>query len=418
MPKRDAPEFYWDEKRLRYRKRIKDEASGRWVSVYGKTKEECRANAREKAAALADASRIAVTPYVYEYAAKWYELYTAELGQKRKDDYRNAINNHICPIIGHKLLTEVTPDDIAGLMLQLSGTSQSLQQKVVTTLKRVFKSAVKNKLIAESPCDDLKAGGYNYSGKTPLSKVQQVKLLDAVRGTRAALFVELALYTGLRREEILGLQWDAIHLQTGVPYLEVKRAVKWDGKNQPIVSDVLKSSAAYRSVPLPPVLVDSLVSAKKDSQSAFVICSAKGEALSAASFRRLWDVVRVRSARDVERVVNGKTVTEHLNVGDTIPNHKITVTLDFDVTPHQLRHTYITELILSGANIKTVQYLAGHKSVQLTLDIYTKLMANRPEDTIYAVLGAFGAPAVVPIAPQDAKSIDNTAHSNSSYQSF
>lgn len=53
MPKRNAPEFYWDEKRLRYRKRIKDESSGRWVSVYGKTKDECRAKARDKAAALA-----------------------------------------------------------------------------------------------------------------------------------------------------------------------------------------------------------------------------------------------------------------------------------------------------------------------------------------------------------------------------
>lgn len=412
MPKRDAPEFYWDEKRARYRKRIRDEQSGRWVSVYGRTKEECRANARDKAAALAEASRAAVTPYVYEYAAKWYALHTAELSQKRKDDYRNAINNHICPVIGQKLLTEVTADDIAALMLQLSGTSQSLQQKVVTTLKRVFKSAVKNKLIAESPCDDLKAGGYSYSGKIPLSKTQQRKLLDAVEGTRAELFVELGLYTGLRREEILGLQWDAIHLQTAVPYLEVKRAVKWDGRNQPIISDVLKSSAAYRSVPLPPKLIDSLAATKETTQSDFVVCSASGGALSAASFRRLWDVVRIRSVRDVERVIDGKTVVEQLRIGDVIPKHQITITLDFDVTPHQLRHTYITELILSGANIKTVQYLAGHRSVQLTLDIYTKLMANRPEDTIHAVLGAFGAPDVVPNASSEAKSIDNPTYSD------
>lgn len=97
MPKRNSPEFYWDEKRKRYRKRIKDKATGKWVSVYGKTKDECRSNAKRRAAELAEAARVKEIPFVFEYAAKWFELYTAEVGEKRKDDYRNAINNHICP---------------------------------------------------------------------------------------------------------------------------------------------------------------------------------------------------------------------------------------------------------------------------------------------------------------------------------
>ena len=159
MPKRNSPEFYWDEKRKRYRKRIKDKATGKWVSVYGKTKDECRSNAKRRAAELGEAARVKEIPFVFEYAAKWFELYTAEVGEKRKDDYRNAINNHICPVIGGLPITDVTPDDIAALMLTLSDRSHSLQQKVVTTLKRIFKSAVKNKLINESPCEDLKAGG-------------------------------------------------------------------------------------------------------------------------------------------------------------------------------------------------------------------------------------------------------------------
>lgn len=96
MPKRNSPEFYWDEKRKRYRKRIKDKATGKWVSVYGKTKDECRSNAKRRAAELAEAARVKEIPFVFEYAAKWFELYTAEVGEKRKDDYRNAINNHIC----------------------------------------------------------------------------------------------------------------------------------------------------------------------------------------------------------------------------------------------------------------------------------------------------------------------------------
>ena len=106
MPKRNSPEFYWDEKRKRYRKRIKDKATGKWVSVYGKTKDECRSNAKRRAAELAEAARVKEIPFVFEYAAKWFELYTSEVGEKRKDDYRNAINNHICPVIGGLPITD------------------------------------------------------------------------------------------------------------------------------------------------------------------------------------------------------------------------------------------------------------------------------------------------------------------------
>ena len=218
----------------------------------------------------------------------------------------------------------------------------------------------------------------------------------------------IGLYTGLRREEILGLKWDSVYLSDGVSYIAVRRAVKWDGKNAPIVSELLKSNAAYRNIPLPPQLIEPLTLAKNSSNSEFVICNKNGGAMSATSFRKMWDAVRVRSVRDVTHMVDGKTVTEHLKLGDKIPKHNIVISIDFPVTPHQLRHTYITEMILSGANIKTVQYLAGHKSVQLTLDIYTKLMANRPEDTIHAVLGAFGAPCVVPNNDENKESVDKS----------
>ena len=56
-----------------------------------------------------------------------------------------------------------------------------------------------------------------------------------------------------------------------------------------------------------------------------------------------------------------------------------------------MRHTYITNLILGGTNIKVVQYLAGHAKVETTLNIYTHLMQNRPEDNIGYINTVFGA---------------------------
>ena len=64
---------------------------------------------------------------------------------------------------------------------------------------------------------------------------------------------------------------------------------------------------------------------------------------------------------------------------------KIKYTIDFDVTPHQLRHTYITNLLYAGVNPKTVQYLAGHENSKTTMDIYAKVKYNKPEELFEVV---------------------------------
>lgn len=50
------------------------------------------------------------------------------------------------------------------------------------------------------------------------------------------------------------------------------------------------------------------------------------------------------------------------------------------MTPHQLRHTYITNLIAASVDPKTVQYLAGHESSKITMDIYAKVKYNKPQE--------------------------------------
>ena len=68
---------------------------------------------------------------------------------------------------------------------------------------------------------------------------------------------------------------------------------------------------------------------------------------------------------------------------------KVIYSLDFEVTPHQLRHTYITNLIHSSVDPKTVQYLAGHESSKITMDIYAKVKYNRPDELVRTMGGAF-----------------------------
>lgn len=67
--------------------------------------------------------------------------------------------------------------------------------------------------------------------------------------------------------------------------------------------------------------------------------------------------------------------------------------MDFEVTAHQLRHTYITNLIHAGVDPKTVQYLAGHENSKVTMDIYAKVKYNKPEQLCSVVNQALKPPS-------------------------
>src|SRR5699024_5770360 len=149
------------------------------------------------------------------------------------------------------------PAVIDALMAAEAHYSRSLQDKLVSALRKIFTAAYKEGVITSIPCIDLKAGGKKSQEKYALTPAQQATLLDTVRGLPIEGFVRFGLYTGLRREEILALRWDCIELDGEAPHLRVRRALRWE-HNRPIVSEVLKSPAARREVPLPTSLMDWL----------------------------------------------------------------------------------------------------------------------------------------------------------------
>ena len=134
--------------------------------------------------------------------------------------------------------------------------------------------------------------------------------------------------------------------------------------------------------------------AEANSKSEYVVSNSDGEPLSYTQFKRIWQYIVTRTAkeRSYYRYENGKRVKHTVTpvLGEkAIHNSKVVYSLDFDVTPHQLRHTYITNLIHSSVDPKTVQYLAGHESSKITMDIYAKVKYNKPDELAGALDGAF-----------------------------
>ncbi len=78
-------------------------------------------------------------------------------------------------------------------------------------------------------------------------------LLETVKGLPPYLFTMIGLYSGLRREEALALQWDCVFLDVPTPYISVRRA--WRAEhNRPVISTTLKTKAAEGIFPFPNAL--------------------------------------------------------------------------------------------------------------------------------------------------------------------
>ena len=105
-------------------------------------------------------------------------------------------------------------------------------------------------------------------------------------------------------------------------------------------------------------------------------------------------MTRTAKPRIARKQVDGKYVKYMLypELGEKARNNgHVVYSLDFDVTPHLLRHTYITNLIHASVDPKTVQYLAGHENSRITMDIYAKVKYNRPDDVVKAMTSAFAS---------------------------
>ena len=393
MPRPKKPQYEYVPSRNFYRKRIKD-TDGKYVAIYGKTPEELTEKVEIAKREIESAIFRRDNPTVKEYAEKWLAMNAASIRETTLKDYTSCVKNYIIAPLGNKFMIDVTPDDVKLAISSAAGLSQSIYRKTHMLYKRIFASAVESRIIDKSPCENLNPkGGKKAKEKEALTNEQVALLLDAVQTLPVYPFIMLGLYAGLRREESLALQWDCVHLDNDAPFISVRRAWHID-HNRPVVSEELKTPAAKRDIPIPAQLLKCLKDIKSHSTSEYVIANGEGKPLSGTQWQRLWNYVTVRSTkqRRYYRYSNGvKTVHTVTPVLGERASHNNTViySMDFHVTPHQLRHTYITNLLLAGVDVKTVQYLAGHEHAKITLDIYAHLTYNKPVDLKDKVNQAF-----------------------------
>lgn len=300
---------------------------------------------------------------VRSYAGSWEAVQVSSDGTKRIVD--NALRLHILPALGHSPMAAVRPTQVQSFVkgLEAKGLSAGSVRGIYHVLTQVFTAAVRDRVIARTPCEGVSLPKGDDAEVMPPTIEQVAAVAEAIGGRWHALVVTLA-GSGLRIGELLGLQIaDVDFLRRSV---RVERQRLQSGALAP-----LKSKASRRTVPVGQVVIDELaahLAAYPTAGPLFV--DEVGDPLLYRRWRTLWDAA-LKSANQAAGVS-----------GDT-PE-------PLDFTAHGLRHFYASALIAGGASVKQVQERLGHASAVITLQTYAHLWPgddDRTRDVIDAVLG-------------------------------
>lgn len=319
------------------------------VKFSGSTKEGARRWADQRAAFLISHGPQTPegdrepTPTMSEFAPKFIEWATTERQKPSEiQSKQNILNAHLLPLMGHKRLDELTPLDLQALKTKLKDRKPKTLNNVLAVLSKLLKVAVDFEVIDAPPisakgkkADAPEMEFYEFDDYAKL-----VEAAESIGGVHL-LVVLLGGDAGLRRGEILALEWDDVDLKRGI--ITVRRS---DYRGEVTAPKGNRS----RKVPMTQKLVAALEAHQQVSSGRVL---RKGDAEPATAEAVKWWMQAVQRKANVE--VNGKL--------------------------HVLRHTFCSHLAMKGANAVTIKDLAGHQSLETTMR-YMHLSPNHKTTAI------------------------------------
>ena len=196
-------------------------------TVYGKTREEAHEKLVE---ALSNRNKGLVfdadTMKVSEYLERWLADSVRDTVRPTTfERYEQMVRLHICLVLGKLKLKDITPAHVRGLYREKlnAGLSPRTVQYVHVTLHKALKQAVMDGLIPRNATEAVKPPQVRREEMRPLVPEQVKVLLQATRDERLEALYVLAVTTGLRQGELLGLKWEDVDFESGT--LQVRRTL-------------------------------------------------------------------------------------------------------------------------------------------------------------------------------------------------
>lgn len=291
-----------------------------------------------------------------DWILQWLDNYLPNIEATTRTHYRNAINTHIIPDLGHVMLKNLKTTVIQAWVNDLhteKGLSPKSVRNIYLNLQSALTKAVVLRMLPYNPCEGVvlpKATKY----KATVYTVQEMNhLLDIARGTDMFIPVLLATNLGLRRGEVLALKWEHIDFEHAVVHVCENTVITEQGA----LTKAPKSSDGIRDITLGAGVLKELKHAHaqynrnklamgpKFKDSGLVFSQADGGAYRPESLTRMW-------RRFLEK-------------------HQLK-----DIRFHDLRHSCATAMLEAGVDPKTVQNRLGHSDITMTMNIYAHCTQN------------------------------------------
>jgi integrase len=340
-------------------------------TVYGRTRAEAsvklaRAMADRDGGLIFDAGSLTVG----DYLDRWLSNSVKDTVRERTyERYEEIIRLHVKPALGRLKLKALTPAHVQDFYRDRldNGLSPATVQKIHASLHKALSQAVSWSLVPRNAGEAVRAPRPAPKEMRPLSPDEARRLLETAAGDRLEALYVLAIHTGMRQGELLGLKWENVDLAANA--IRVRHTLlRTKGR---VILGEPKTKKSHRTVRL---------------------TGAASRALEEHLERQLKVMERLEDLYRDQGLVFTTEVGTHINPSN-LRKRSFAPLLHKAGLPrlrfHDLRHTCATLLLSKNIHPKYVQELLGHATVSITLDTYSHVlpgMGNQVADAMEDVL--------------------------------
>jgi integrase len=345
---------------------VMTDGSKKRIVLCAKTKELLAAKKKAKEAELARGEYVCRNGITFGvWVCQWLEEYKKiSLSPTTYRSYEVSMNAYIVPKLGRIPLQKVTNSDIQRLINGLKQChpkegekpkklSTSATKQVYSIVRQCFAQAVLNRIVSFSPCVGIKLPKDKPRQRHAFTDDELRRLMNATKVSKKSYrnpsmvpVLLMLIETGCRRGEALGLKWDNVDVEDNTVFIK-DTIVEIDGKLRE--KDNPKNSSSIRRIPISQELMDILKALDRNGD--YVFHTKRGTPITPSSFNRrfeqwcydagLWDGKQTKKGWAYDQ-----------NTGHA--TH----------TPHDLRHTFITDMVNNGVSIVNIQMLTGHSTTR------------------------------------------------------
>lgn len=328
-----------------------DERKQKWLSGF-ESKKDAEKELPRILNELNDGTYIEPSKKKYaDFINDWHKNRKSKVSKNTYVTYEYMIDKHIKPNLGHFRLDKLNSLAIDNFYSELEreGKSSATIKKIHSIVRASLEYAVQYQLIKRNPASVVQPPTVKHKDIVVWDEQQMIAFLDFVKDEWDYIVYHLALYTGMRKGEILGLKWSDIDFINNK--IRVMRSYSKTGFSEG------KTSNARRVIDIDESTIELLLKRKKKVSENKLKMGQDYNDLDLIICRPTGDPVDVRNVnRRFDKFVEKSNLPK--------------------IRFHDMRHTHATLMLKMGVPVKVVSERLGHGSIEMTLNTYTHLLPS------------------------------------------